>query len=365
MQLVRRYDVTMLAPDLDSLPPPPAGKTGWPWTDSGSLLAATMSDGSPWPRISVVTPSYNQADFLEETIRSVLLQGYPNLEYLVIDGGSTDHSIEIIRRYEKWLTYWASEPDRGQCHAINKGWARATGDFVAYLNSDDVYFSNAFSRAVAALMAHPQSAMVYSDGLWIDEANKPLWLLPSVPMDIRKLLIGTGFVIPQPTTLIRRSVIEELSGLDESLHMAMDLDLWLKIALHYPMTYLPGDPLAGLRWHASQKTQTRVLEDRLCSQVAFERALNDPRCPRNVTYAQSNAYRRLCLDLSNLFWQERKVGLAWDYLARALKTNLLDTLSQLVRRTMVHTYMRLPMSLRQQIRRWRGRELMSESVLRS
>jgi len=107
--------------------PSPPGKTGWPWTEETSRLPEKMSDGRPWPRISIVTPSYNQGQFIEETIRSVLLQGYPNLEYIVIDGGSSDGSVEILQEYEQWLAYWVSERDRGQADALNKGFRRASG----------------------------------------------------------------------------------------------------------------------------------------------------------------------------------------------------------------------------------------------
>ncbi len=132
----------MLIPTLDVLPKPPAHKTGWPWTEESDGVRHSLPTTNTWPKITIVTPSFNQGHFLEETIRSVLLQGYPNLEYIVIDGGSTDDSAAVIKKYEPWLTYWTSEKDRGQAHALNKGFARASGEVHAWLNSDDLYFKN-------------------------------------------------------------------------------------------------------------------------------------------------------------------------------------------------------------------------------
>lgn len=128
----------MRCPTLAELPPPPPDKTGWPWTEETASLPETMPDGSPWPRISIVTPSYNQGQFIEETIRSALLQGYPNLEYIIIDGGSTDNSVEIIKKYESWLAYWVSEKDRGVYDAMNKAIKYATGDWLYFLGADDI-----------------------------------------------------------------------------------------------------------------------------------------------------------------------------------------------------------------------------------
>lgn len=129
----------MRCPTLAELPPPPPGKNGWPWTEGSVQLTGSMPDGQDWPTISIVTPSYNQGIFLEEAIRSILLQGYPNLEYVIIDGKSTEGSVELIQKYEPWLSCWVSEPDSGQSAALNKGFNRCSGDFVTFLSNDDIY----------------------------------------------------------------------------------------------------------------------------------------------------------------------------------------------------------------------------------
>ena len=136
---------------LVDLPAPPEGKTGWPWTEQSELLGDRMSGGSEWPKISIVTPSYNYGQFIEETIRSVLLQSYPNLEYIIIDGCSNDQTPNIIKKYESWLTFWCSEPDGGQTDAINKGFMRCTGHIFVWLNADDAYLSPTCLHDVASL----------------------------------------------------------------------------------------------------------------------------------------------------------------------------------------------------------------------
>ena len=132
----------MHCPTLKDLPPPPEGKTGWPWTEGNSQLPKTMPDGKPWAKISIITPNYNYGRTVEEAIRSVLLQGYPNLEYIIIDGGSADNSLEIIKRYERWLGYWVSESDEGIYDAINKGIKVASGEWIYVLGSDDILYHN-------------------------------------------------------------------------------------------------------------------------------------------------------------------------------------------------------------------------------
>lgn len=135
-----------LMPTITDLPPPPPGRHGWPWTVATPPAAPVMANNRPWPRITIVTPSYQQAQYLEEAIRSVLLQGYPNLEYIVMDGGSRDGSVEIIQRYAPWLSYWQSQPDGGQSAALADGFARATGEILAWINSDDRLQPGALQR---------------------------------------------------------------------------------------------------------------------------------------------------------------------------------------------------------------------------
>lgn len=168
--------MSQFIPSLKDLPTPPPGKWGWPWTKKSEILPSQMPDGSLWPQISIITPSYNQGCFLEETIRSILLQGYPNLEYIVIDGGSIDDSVKIIEKYSPWIDYWISEKDRGQSDAINKGFAVSHGEICAYLNSDDLFLPGALKHFAVACKSHPTqlwfaSAVLYGESL----TNNLLW----------------------------------------------------------------------------------------------------------------------------------------------------------------------------------------------
>ena len=220
----------MRCPTLSELPSPPPGKTGWPCTEESPQLPDTMPDGSPWPRVSIITPSYNQGRFIEETIRSVLLQGYPDLEYIIIDGSSTDGSVDIIRKYEKWLAYWVSERDQGQSDAINKGFARATGEVLAWLNSDDVYLPGAVQEAASALGAHPTAALVYGQCDQCDATGTVLLRLGK-PFDLDYVLLEMQNVIPQPSAFIRRRAAHQAGPLNTELYYVMDWDYWLRLAV--------------------------------------------------------------------------------------------------------------------------------------
>jgi len=206
------------------------------------------------PLVSIITPSFNQANYLEATIQSVLEQSYPHIEYIVIDGGSTDGSVDIIKKHQSRIASWVSEQDKGQTEAINKGFNRAKGDILAWINSDDTYANpNAVADAVNFLIANPETAMVYADCNFIDEQGKVIGKFASRQTDYEKL--RGGYVhIPQQTMFFRAKYWKELGPLDPSFYFAMDYDLWVRIAKHAPIKYLPGKTWANFRIHTSSKT---------------------------------------------------------------------------------------------------------------
>lgn len=239
----------MRCPTLDDLPPRPAGKTGWLWTEA--RVPETMPDGKPMPRISIVTPSFNQGQFLEETVRSVLLQGYPNLEYIVIDGGSTDNSVEIIRKYERWLTHWISEPDRGQASAINKGFRQSTGQVMAWLNSDDCLQPGAIRQVVSVFNRSPQTNVVCGYRQVVDANSRHVRYEAYLKPD--KFSLSRICYIPQETVYWRRTVWQTVGELDESYQFALDFDYWQRVLLAgYRFDLMPRF-ISLFRLHANAK----------------------------------------------------------------------------------------------------------------
>ena len=181
-------------------------------------------------KLSIVTPSYNQGPFLEKTILSVLEQGYPNLEYIIIDGGSTDNSLDIIKKYEKHLSYWVSEKDRGQSHAINKGFERATGDLFGWLNSDDYYAPGALKTVAEVYQENPTVGAVVGAGDLVDASGKSLCAHQPFPVSLETLYLWNDRHFWQPACFFTREAWETCGPLSEKLTYSMDLDLWLNIA---------------------------------------------------------------------------------------------------------------------------------------
>ena len=204
------------------------------------------------PLVSIVTPSYNQAEYLEETIQSVLSQTYPNIEYILVDGASSDGSLEIIEKYESKLARWISEKDKGQTDAINKGFALAKGEIIGWINSDDTLLTNAVEKAVTYLQAHPQVGLVYGDANYIDEKSHVIGKFPAAQTDLPRL--RRGYVhIPQQASFFRKALWDQVGPLDDSFYFAMDYDLWTRLAAVSKLKYIP-DTWASFRLHADAKT---------------------------------------------------------------------------------------------------------------
>lgn len=202
--------------------------------------------------ISIITPSYNQGDFIETTIQSVLTQDYPHMDYLVMDGGSTDGTLEILQQYQDRLQ-WFSEPDTGQANAINKGFRRSTGEIIGWLNSDDIYLAGALPRVAQFFQQHPVIDVLYGDFWWIDALGRKLLARREIPFDHNILLYGLNY-IGQPTAFFQRRVFDLAGYLDESLHFGLDWEYWLRIAQYGgKFAHLPHF-LAATRLHATAKT---------------------------------------------------------------------------------------------------------------
>lgn len=202
------------------------------------------------PLVSIITPSYNQARFLEATLQSVLRQRYSNLEYLVVDGASTDGSVDIIKRYADRLAWWVSEPDKGQADAINKGFRRASGEIVAWLNSDDLYLPDAISEAVAVFQTHPEASLIFGDAVSADAEGRLLNHLPAGDLSLPDLLRFK--IITQPAVFMRRAVLEKVNYLDPSYHFFLDHHLWIRMAREAEIVH-HGRTWAVSRYHKEAK----------------------------------------------------------------------------------------------------------------
>jgi len=293
----------MQCPRIQDIPPPTHRGKGWPWTEEESpYLPNAMPDGRPWPRISVVTPSYNQGEFIEETIRSVLLQGYYNLEYIIIDGGSTDQSVDMIKKYEPWLTHWVTEPDRGQAQAINKGFKRATGEIVAWINSDDVYFPGVLAIVAKFFSQKHTSDIIYGDCVFVDKEGKLVRKNRASNFDMKSFLGKQA--IPQPSMFIKKLTLSQVGYLDEKLNYAFDRKFWLIAGINRNNTLTYARKIfSKYRLHGKSKgVSEKHKMDIEISKMVLE-ILNKKNIPAMSEKDKEKAKRFHNLTLAFRYWQ--------------------------------------------------------------
>ena len=280
-------------------------------------------------RVSIITPSLNQAEFLEETIISVINQNYPLLEYMVIDGGSQDGSVDIIKKYSNYLSYWVSENDRGQAHAINKGLRRATGEYISWINSDDTLTPGAINRVIAFLSTNPEISLAYGSIYYIDRNGRRIGSAtptPGTPIFSPQTMIGDR-VIVQPGSFWRRIAMEKVGLLNESYHHIFDYEFWTRILLSKGLfAQVPGEPLANFRLSSGSKTVSNIHKSGQEELRLLPILLSDPRLfslniphhkfQRQLRKAYGIAYMKMFKGCSQQPGQQIS---AWKYLITAIQ----------------------------------------------
>lgn len=239
------------------------------------------------PLVSIITPSFNKGPYLEETILSIRNQTYKNIEHIVIDGGSTDETLSILRKYDNDLT-WISEPDNGQSDAINKGWRQAKGDIIAYLNADDTYLPDAIETAVLFFKTHPDSVMVYGEGIASDEFGKNQRLTHCGEFSLKNLVFCQDNIF-QPSVFLRKTVLDTVGEIDATLHLAMDLDYWLRIAVVHTIDYI-GKPLSVAKIYQDAKSAAYMHRYVVEYDHILEKLFADPRLSPEILAWKKDAY---------------------------------------------------------------------------
>jgi glycosyltransferase involved in cell wall biosynthesis len=230
-------------------PPPPPGKSGWPW----ELPPAPVQPTSPIPRISIIIPSFNLGRFIEETIRSIVLQQWPDLELIIVDGGSTDETVEVIKKYEPWISWWVSEPDRGQAEAINKGLKRATGDIVAWFNADDFFADGIFAAVAEGWRRNPKAIFAAPVANFYVRGRETLIRPRGLSLENVIQYWTKRSIWHDPGFFWSRAVVDAVGGPDASLHYAHDFDYLVRALQHAEVEYI-DHVAAGFRLHQESKT---------------------------------------------------------------------------------------------------------------
>lgn len=286
---------------IHTIPPTPKGKTGWPWTEE---TAPSIYDPAiAWPKISIVTPSYHQGEYIEETIRSVILQNYPSLEFYIIDGGSADNTINIIQKYSAFIDGWQSEPDSGQADAINKGFNLTTGDVFNWINSDDLLAKDALFH-IGKAFTQKRVKIIAGNVLNFSDKKRELWKQKN--LRIEEILLGHlgRCTWHQPGIWIERETINNVFPLDTSLHYGFDTKMIYHLLEICSEVHYINKPLVHFRLHEASKTVSKTAE--------FTKEIGEVRRP----FIESGKYPRV-----NLFYKKIQEELSWNKKIDSIRMN--------------------------------------------
>ena len=270
------------------------------------------------PLVSIVTPSFNKGPYIEETLLSIRNQTYKNIEHIVIDGGSTDKTLSILKKYSPVLI-WVSGPDKGQSDAINKGWRISKGDIIAYLNADDTYLPNAVEIAVNFFLNHPETAMIYGDGIFSDEKGKFLMNFTAGDFNLKNLVFCKDNIL-QPAVFLRKTVFDTIGDVDVDLHLAMDLDYWIRTGIRYNVKYIPKQ-FATAKIYKDAKSSAQMHKYvKECERI-LEKVFLNPRLPRDIKLIEKDAYNFVYVKGGLDYLHVKMVREGMEYLWKAFRMN--------------------------------------------
>ena len=307
------------------------------------------------PLVSIVTPSFNQGRFIADTIESVLGQDYPRVEYIVVDGGSTDGTLDVLRRYADRLR-WISEPDEGQSQAVNKGWRMARGDILAWLNSDDTYQPGAIHAVADAFMARRDAGAVYGDCDYVSAKGEFLEKYPAHPFDYHTFIRTSRSGIPQPSMFLRRKVFDRVGSVDESLHFALDWEYWIRVGALYPIAYLP-QTLACYRVHSTSKSAIEDLRYAIETVRVYRRLFADPKLPADLRCFEREGMNNVLLWAAHYAFVGAHLREARRYLIEGWRHRPLHLRRFMLKVLVVSFLGRRGWSAWMRFRRWRGAKL--------
>lgn len=302
---------------IKELPAPAPDKAGWPWTTAPDL-PVTRVEREDLPSIGLVMPTYNSGVYVEEAIRSALAQGYPKLDLVVVDGGSNDNTLQVVKKYERWLGGWVSEPDKGQADAINKGWRSVKGEWLGWMNSDDTFLPGALWTLAREIGLQPKCEIVAGSAVWTDASGKVVRQQILDGFDYIEFLLTLKNHFPSGSTLIRRAVVERVGALDIAMSTICDTEYWIRAGVGAKVHTFP-QPISTFRYHLECKT-IKLAQMKGPELIrAYDRLFARDNLPPQVQKIRQRAYSFCYLEAARYACRTGDSKMSWHYLKKGLE----------------------------------------------